>query len=207
MPSFSSTVAYGGSSSAGHDTETRYAVIELELVAVVWALKKCKMYPLGLPHFQLVVDHKPLVSILNDCILDTIENPRIQRLKERTARYAFTTVWRKGQDHALPDALSCAPIDNPSVSDLDTESELSYCVCSYVMAKTCDLGASSDPFTDPVISDFCKAACGDNIYQLLISHVSTCFPADKMDVPPTLLDFWKIYDDLATEDGLVLYGS
>ena len=75
------------------------------------------------------------------------------------------------------------------------------------MDKTCYLGASSNPFTDPVISDFRKAACGDDIYQLLISHVSTGFPADKMDVPPTLLDFWKIRDDLATEDRLVLYGS
>ena len=62
------------------DAETRYAVIELELVAVVWALKKCKMYLLGFPHFQLVVDLKPLVSILNDRTLNTIENPRIQRL-------------------------------------------------------------------------------------------------------------------------------
>ncbi|XP_045126111.1 uncharacterized protein K02A2.6-like isoform X1 [Portunus trituberculatus] len=33
------------------------------------------------------------------------------------------------------------------------------------------------------------------------------FPADKLDVPSTLLDFWKIRGDLATEDGLVLYGS
>ena len=65
------------------DVETRYVVIELELVAVVWAFKKCKMYLLGLPHFQLVVDHEPLVFILNDRTLDTIENPRIQRLKER----------------------------------------------------------------------------------------------------------------------------
>ncbi|XP_045126112.1 uncharacterized protein K02A2.6-like isoform X2 [Portunus trituberculatus] len=35
----------------------------------------------------------------------------------------------------------------------------------------------------------------------------TGFPADKLDVPSTLLDFWKIRGDLATEDGLVLYGS
>ncbi|KAG0729731.1 Retrovirus-related Pol polyprotein from transposon opus [Chionoecetes opilio] len=52
------------------DTETRYAVVELELLAVVWAMRKCRMYLLGLSTFELVVDHKPLVPILDHHTLD-----------------------------------------------------------------------------------------------------------------------------------------
>ena len=47
------------------DTETRYATIELELLAVMWAMTKCKFYLGGLQHFNLVTDHRPLVPIVN----------------------------------------------------------------------------------------------------------------------------------------------
>ncbi len=46
------------------ETESRYAMVELELVAVKWAMKKCHNYLYGLQHFDLIVDHKPRVSIL-----------------------------------------------------------------------------------------------------------------------------------------------
>ena len=60
------------------DTESRYAEIEQEMLGVVWAVKKCKCLPKGLPHFEIVTDHNPLVPILNSHRLDEIENPRLQ---------------------------------------------------------------------------------------------------------------------------------
>ena len=47
------------------DTETRYAVIELECLAVAWAVKKCHIFLSGLDYFTIVTDHNPLVPILN----------------------------------------------------------------------------------------------------------------------------------------------
>ena len=66
-------------------------MVELELLAAVWAVKKCRLYLLGLPKFTLVVDHQPLVSILDKFTLDAVENPRLQRFKEKLAPYVFTT--------------------------------------------------------------------------------------------------------------------
>jgi hypothetical protein len=63
------------------ETEARYSMVELELLAVVWAVKKCRLYLAGLPNFTLVVDHQPLRSILDKKTLDQVETPRIQRLK------------------------------------------------------------------------------------------------------------------------------
>ena len=74
------------------DAETRYATIELELLAAVWAMSKCKYYLIGLQHFELVTDHRPLIPILNHYSLDAIENPRLQRLKEKLSAYLFTAV-------------------------------------------------------------------------------------------------------------------
>ncbi|XP_068226846.1 uncharacterized protein [Palaemon carinicauda] len=47
------------------DVETRYSVIELEMTAVLWSIKKCHTYLAGLPHFDVVIDHRPLIPILN----------------------------------------------------------------------------------------------------------------------------------------------
>ena len=58
--------------------ESRYAVIELELLAVAWGVSKCKMFLTGLQHFKVITDHNPLVPILNSHYLDKIENPRVQ---------------------------------------------------------------------------------------------------------------------------------
>lgn len=73
------------------EVETRYVTVELELVAVVWTLRKCRTYFLGLPHFSLVIEHKPLVSILNDYTLDAVENPQLQRRGARDNTLPFLT--------------------------------------------------------------------------------------------------------------------
>jgi hypothetical protein len=88
------------------DTESRYAIVELELAAVEWAIRKCRLYLSGLHNFTLMVDHQALVAILDKYTLDAIDNPKIQRLKECLSPYSFTTAWRRGKDHAIPDALS-----------------------------------------------------------------------------------------------------
>ena len=97
------------------DIESTYAVVQLELLAVVWAIKKCYVYLQGLPSFDIIVDHKPLKSILNNQTLDMIDNPRIQRLKEKLSGYVFRVIWGRGKDHAIPDALSRAPCNDPEL--------------------------------------------------------------------------------------------
>ena len=77
-------------------TESRYAAIELELLAVVWAVTKCHLFLGGVEHFDIVTDHKPLLPILNSKLLHDIPNPRLQRLKQKLMEYVFTAHWNKG---------------------------------------------------------------------------------------------------------------
>ncbi len=53
------------------DAESHYSVTESELVAVVQAVKTLRLYLCG-KEFGVVVDHQPLISILNDKILNDI---------------------------------------------------------------------------------------------------------------------------------------
>ena len=57
--------------------------IELELLAIVWVLSKCRLHLIGLQNFTLMTDYRPLISILNAYTLDTVENPRLQRFEEK----------------------------------------------------------------------------------------------------------------------------
>ena len=66
--------------------ETRYAMIELECLGAAWAMGKCRQFLEGLPWFELMVDHKPLVPILNDYALDKLDNPRLLRLRLKMQR-------------------------------------------------------------------------------------------------------------------------
>ena len=84
--------------------ESRYAVIELELLVVTWSVIKCKMFLSGLQHFQVVTDHSPLVPILNTHHLDEIKNPCLQRLHTKLIVYNFMAVWCKGSPNSAPDA-------------------------------------------------------------------------------------------------------
>ena len=90
------------------DAETRYATIELEMLAVVWAMAKCRFYLIELQHFTLFTDQIPLVPMINHYSLVAVENPRLQRLKEKLSPYLFTAVWRAGKLMCIPDALSRA---------------------------------------------------------------------------------------------------
>ena len=97
------------------DAESRYATIELELLAVVWAVAKCKILLEGLKHFHILTDYNLLVPILNNWHLDEIKNLRLQRLKSHLMAFNFTTQWVKGSHNNGPDALLRNPITDPQV--------------------------------------------------------------------------------------------
>ena len=78
-------------------------MIELDMLGVAWAVRKCHTYLAGL-QFHLIVDHQPLVPILNTYTLDQVENPRLQRLLLKVYSYQFTISWQQGSRHAFADA-------------------------------------------------------------------------------------------------------
>jgi hypothetical protein len=55
------------------EAETRYAKMELEMLAIVWACKKCANFVQG-SKFQILTDHKPLILMLRDYSLNNFEN-------------------------------------------------------------------------------------------------------------------------------------
>ena len=85
--------------------ESRYAPIEGELAAIVYALEKTRIFTMGAKNLILVTDHKPLVGLLKGPQTDN--NARLSRLPSKIVNYAFLDIWHvKGEKNAGPDTLS-----------------------------------------------------------------------------------------------------
>ena len=96
--------------------ETRYAMVELELLAIAWSMQKARPFLEGI-RFDVMTDHKPLIPICNNYALSDIENKRLQRLKMKLSGFTFEVHWVQGKDNVEADALSRAPVDQPKAED------------------------------------------------------------------------------------------
>ena len=187
------------------ETETRYAMVELELLAVTWAAKKLRLFLLGLPHFTVVVDHQPLRSILDHQTLDSVDNGRLRRLKAKLAPFNFTTVWRKGKEHKIPDALSRAPVDQPTAEDAQEAEELYAAVCAIAAVSELMLDNSGpDALEDPILEDLRQAANSDPEYQALLQAIRGGFSANP---DPAVKPFKKMQSSLSEDAGIALMGQ
>ena len=194
------------------DVESRYAVVELEMLAITWAVRKCHIYLAGMPEFRLITDHRPLVPILNTKSLVEIENPRLQRLREKLMPYSFTAVWKAGKMHQLPDALSRAPVDHPSSEDEETEHEVAHQTRSVLLAYISNASNENDdggnpPVQDAILDKIRDAARTDETYQKLTEVVLHGFPDHKTDLPDEVRPYWSVRERLSIDDGLLVCGA
>ena len=178
--------------------ETRYATIEKEMLGVAWAVQKCHKFLAGLPHFDILTDHNPLISILNSKRLDEIENPRLQRLRMKIISYNFTAQWVKGSLNAGPNALSLYPTSEATgVDELAEESTPSiFAIAAEEQQRHLNLR----------LSEVLDAASEDAVYQKLKTIVLNGFPDSKNQQPKCITEFWRVKDDLSVVDELIVYG-
>ncbi len=186
-------------------TEARYAMVELELLGVKWAMKKCHMHLFGLPHFQLIVDHQPLVSILDQQTLDCVDNSRLQRLKVATAPCNFTTVWKRGKDHRIPDALSRAPIQDPTEDNLAEDQKIYKYMCA--VNKTTVLAIElnvvtfgNDDLADPMLQKIRDNGKDDKEFQVLHKYLE----GESKHVPEVLSHMKSLLSEMSADNGLIL---
>lgn len=102
-------VAYGSRSLT--DTEKGYSQVEKEMLAVVWAVEKYRLYLLG-SHFRIVTDHKPLLGVFTSMRETT---PRLERLRLKLQGYDYDIVHRPGSTNPS-DYFSRHPTSPPSKS-------------------------------------------------------------------------------------------
>lgn len=174
--------------------ETRYAQIEKECLAGVWACEKFDRYLCGLDKFTLYTDHKPLVPLINSKDLDDVPL-RCQRLLMRLMRYNAEAKHVPGKEMYTSDALSRSPVKCDQ-SDTSKEVEL------YVQ-----MVEASFPASPGKKADIRKATQEDRVMQAAIVYTLTGWPDNERRVPEELKSFFHSRTLLSIVDGLLVYGN
>jgi len=164
------------------EAEKRYARIEGEALAVVHGLQSCKTFVLGHPHLIIAVDHKPLIKILNDRSMDSIENPRLLRLKEKTLMYRYEIVHVPGKSNAAPDAASRYPTHKGDEDVGDDGSKA--------------FATNQRPLPGLSTKEVENAAASDEECFELCKVILDGFPASRNLLPENLRYYWPMKDSL-----------
>ncbi len=195
------------------EAETRYAMIELELLAIVWAAQKTRMLIEGLSkkNFTIFTDHMPLVPILSKYSLPQITNKRLQRLRTKIDHLQFNITWIKGKDNSEADTLSRAPFRKPSKSDqidkhendiYEKENIAKFCLNAIEMNSE----NKNENDLDAQLKEIVEASRNDETYQELKNLIKTGFPPIKTNLMANMTPFWHAKEDLHfDEDGLIVF--
>ena len=98
------------------DTEKKYAINELKLLAVVWGLEHFRLYIYGEP-IKLLTDHQALESLIKRNRSNKTYSSRLTRWLDRLAHYNINVNHIAGKHLALTDYLSRNPTAPPQTDD------------------------------------------------------------------------------------------
>ena len=167
------------------DTETRYANIEWELLAIVFGCKKFHTYLYG-SSFVVESDHKPLEMI---CLKNLISAPvRLQRMLLRLQQYDMVIMYWPGKEMLLTDALSHLPsrANNTEIKlDLQVDA-ISFAFSSSWLTKT-----ATETQKDPILS---------TLHWLTLNGLLWVW----RHVPRVAHNYWDFWDEFSIEGDLLM---
>ena len=176
-------VAYASKSLS--PCEQRYACIERELLAIVFATQRFHQFVYG-RHFTVVTDHKPLVMIIDKSL--TAAPPRLQRMLIALQGYNFDIQYDKGQNNTLADGLSRFPNrQNQDTIELDLRVDF----IRFSTNKVNEL--QTHTALDPTLN---------KLKEVIIKG----WPDTIQELSADMRPYWSIRDQLAVEDGIIMKG-
>ena len=178
-------------------SETRYAQIEKELLASVWACEKFQRYLIGLESFTLLTDHKPLVTFINERDLDQVP-VRCQRLLMRLMRFTPVAEYLPGEKMYVADVLSRHPVGKPGSSDEQLAEQVN-CHVDEVM--------STWPASDDKLDEIRNATKNDEVLTGVAQYTLHGWPKYTNDVPEIYKQYYSVRAHLSIANGLVLYDN
>ncbi|UYV65228.1 K02A2.6-like [Cordylochernes scorpioides] len=188
---YQKAVAYASRTMSA--TEKRWAQIEKESLAIVWACKRFQDYLMG-NTFSIETDHNPLIPIFSTKNLDEMTS-RIQRLRLRMMRYSYSIHHTPGKDIVVADALSRSPIKISHEKDLENE------ICSFVQQIT-----SCPPFKDENMKEIWKYQNEERECREIKDYCEKGWPT-KNELSAEAKDFWFLRYEMSVIDGLLMRNS
>ena len=184
-------------------SESRYAAVEGESLAIVWALEQSRYFTQGCDNLLVLTDHKPLVKLFGDRTLDEIANPRLFRLKQRSLLWRFKILHKPGKLHLAPDAMSRHPVETKDEVEISASEILAGI---RLPDSECIIASNQvgDNFRAVTFDRVKEETLKDNQMLKLIHYIQAGFPETKDHLPLELHEFWIVRYSLFIIDGVIM---
>ena len=177
--------------------ERRYAQVEKECLACVWACEKFSRYLVGLPTFELHTDHKPLVPLLTTKNL--ADAPvRCQRMLMRMLRFNPTVSHVPGKQLVVADTLSRKPLRSPVMDSDELEQDVDLHVEAVIMGW---------PVSTDRLETIRQLTDEDEELRAVAEYVALGWPDSPLKLPGRLLPYHAERAELSLLEGVVTHGD
>ena len=170
--------------------ETRYAQIEKECLAILFAAERFDHYIYGCNNVTVQSDHKPLEAIFAKPL--AAAPARLQRMLLRLQRYNLTVVYLKGSDMVLADALSRAYFRDNSISSFINNLHLVAAVTDVSQGGQRDIKEATQRDADMIA-----------LQQIILDG----WPSTKVATPRAAQAYFDVRDELTVDNGMVFKGN
>ena len=170
------------------ETQKGYVAIELESLAVAWAMEKFHHFLYG-NQFTLETDQKPVEAILSKSLNQA--TPQLQRILIRTFPYNFKIRYIPGPTNQIANCLSRLGVQKDSISLPKLQ----------VNQITSQIKAQNDSLHRIRLA----TQANDNL--AILKHIiQHGWPKTIKEVPQEIKKYWTFHEELTIEDGLILKG-
>lgn len=172
-------------------TETRWAQIEKEMLAVVFGCTRFHQYIYG--HCQVIVesDHKPLEAIFKKQLNEI--PARLQRLMLKLQHYCITLQYKPGKLLFIADTLSRSAVTNLSDEDLSNE------VIVHV-----NMLYESVEATPKMLNNIKNETDKDPVLVAVSEYYLNGWPDNKRDAKDIVKPYWEVRSELHVINGILL---
>ncbi len=164
------------------DTEQRYAQIENELLAILFAARKFHSYIYG----KAVVvqsDHKPLENIMQKQLSKA--PARLQRMLLQLQKYELNIAYTPGKHMHIADMLSRATVSTEANNGGDLYDE-----------KVVHGLEAMDALSPHELQQLKEATAADQVLQDLCENLETGWPQKRRSVNGNLHSYWPMWHKL-----------
>ena len=182
-------VAYA--SRALTDTETRYAQIEKELLAIVFVCARFDAYIFGRDSVNVESDHQPLEAIMKKPLNDAPKH--LQRMLLQLQKYSLNVFYKRGKHMYLADTLSRAYLpEEATVAEVKEFEDVSH--------------TESLALAPADLERLKLAASQDAAMQELRGTIQRGWPHHRAEVPDAARPYFDFRDQMTAQDQLVFKG-